>query len=139
MRIARSYILLIVLALTASTQAGLIRTLDGKSYQGEITFDSPGVLSITAANVKTNIPLADILQANFRLRSTNQLPSPWQLDDIGDVSPGSSASFTGAVFALRGAAGSDSSQFVHRPLVGADRFGGVVDLEVEIAYPVVER
>ncbi len=28
---------------------------------------------------------------------------------------------------------------IHRPLVGADCLGGVVDLEVEVADPVVER
>src|SRR5215218_3398805 len=28
---------------------------------------------------------------------------------------------------------------IHRPFVGADGFGGVVDFEVEIAYPIVQR
>jgi hypothetical protein len=108
----------LLLAIAASADAALIRTLDGKSYTGEISFDSPGVISVTAANVKTNIPLTDLLQANFRIRSAAQLPPPWQADEVGDVSPGSTASFAAGVFALRSAASPDSAQFVHRLLQG---------------------
>jgi hypothetical protein len=86
------------------TFAASLRTLDGKTYQGQITLESSGQISVTdpRSEKPVKIELADVLEANFggevpkprpaaaRVQA-GQLPAPWEMLDIGSLAEKSSA------------------------------------------------
>src|SRR5207249_3841600 len=109
----------VLLGLIASTRAATVRTLDGKVYQGEISFEPPNqIIVIPPSGTPTRIAFPDLLQASFRSRAPGQLPMPWQGDDIGDVTRGATATFAGGIFTLRAASLPEASHFVHRGVLG---------------------
>ena len=85
--------------------AASLRTLDGKTYQGQITLESSGQISVVdpRAEKPIKVELSNVLEANFggdapkprpaaaRTQVAGQLPAPWETLDIGNLAEKSSA------------------------------------------------
>src|SRR6266704_2135591 len=96
--------LLFILQPSSFILAASLRTLDGKTYQGQITLEPGGQITGTdpRSDKPIKIELADVLEANFggeapkarpaaaRVQA-GQLPAPWEMLDIGNLAEKSSA------------------------------------------------
>ncbi|MDB5318663.1 MAG: hypothetical protein JWN40_294 [Phycisphaerales bacterium] len=122
--------------------AGTVRTLDGKTYDGDVRLDTGGQIVITPPEGGTpkKIDLDEVLHATFGNEATqaaakiapairtenNQLPAPWSATDVGALSEKGYAKYTneGQVFSVKsaggniGAADDDAFCFVAQPVTG---------------------
>ena len=129
-----------------SLRAATLRTLDGKTYDGEIKLDASGQILVTnSAGAKQKFELDDVLSATFGgatvapaaaplpasapqtpVHTENgQLPAPWKAFDIGNLAAKGYARFTneGQNYSIKsagGAIGSDADAlcFVAQPAPG---------------------
>jgi hypothetical protein len=124
-------ILACILAAGLLMGAGKVQTRDGKTVEGEVTFEKGAVVVRSAA--ETRVPFDQVTQVVTHVRpqprvvtSSNgaKLPEGWKAQDIGRVKyPGSAACDDQGAFTLTasgwGAWGAnDSLQFAYRPLKG---------------------
>ncbi len=75
--------------LTLAVHAATVRTLDGKSLEGDLRFNDAGALVLTPAEGKPiTIELKDVARATFAsgsfFSSGSVLPNGWAAQDIGD-------------------------------------------------------
>jgi len=112
-----------------SAHAGFVRTLDGKSYGGEVRFAANGDLVVNTTNRgPVTVPLRNLLHAVFSATAAatsvgGLLPDGWKAVDIGPVRLPGSAGFSGDQWALQvGGAeiggNADALHFVHTRLAG---------------------
>src|SRR5215216_3730079 len=75
---------------------GTVRTLDGKTHEGDIKLDPTGLTVTTKNGAPIKIDLADVLHASFRDPSISvrapagrtdgdRLPPPWVVINVGGV------------------------------------------------------
>jgi hypothetical protein len=91
-------ILLLCLLPSSFCPAGTVRTLDGKTHEGDLKFESSGQLTVRPKNgAPVKIDLTDVLQATFRdpvvrvatpRTEGDRLPPPWVAINVG---PGAAA------------------------------------------------
>ena len=118
--------------------AGTVRTLDGKTHEGDVKLDSPNHLTITSKTAATpvKIDLADVLHATFKdpnisVRAAipartdgDRLPPPWVAINVGAVTGEPYAKYRGeSGYSIRCQGGdlgarSDSFVFVQQPAAG---------------------
>lgn len=81
--------LLPTISLTSVCQAGTLRTLDGRSYDGEIQFTDEGALLIKSGDSNTVVAITNVARATIAsgpfLSSGSTLPNGWLTQDIGDA------------------------------------------------------
>ncbi|HEY7117398.1 MAG TPA: NPCBM/NEW2 domain-containing protein [Tepidisphaeraceae bacterium] len=134
--------------------AGTLRTLDGKTYEGELKLEQDGKISIIPTHgpkPPAPIDLADVLYAGFRnpeppriiagpaaTRTENgQLPTPWRASDVGELQTKGSARYREPIFSVKSAGATvggthDAFCFVHQSAGGegdADLVARVRDTE----------
>jgi regulation of enolase protein 1 (concanavalin A-like superfamily) len=127
------------------TFAGTVRTLDGKTYDGEVKLDTGGQIVVTPpiGGKPQKIDLSEVLQATFGAaaagaggdatarpqapaRTENgQLPAPWHALDVGKLAEPGYARFVneGQVFSIKSTGGNlgadeDAFCFVAQPISG---------------------
>jgi hypothetical protein len=115
---------------------GIVRTLDGKTHEGDVKLDSTGQLTVTPKNAgPVKIDLADVLHASFKdptisIRAAiprtegDRLPPPWVAINVGAVTGEPYAKYRGeSGYSIRCQGGdlgarSDSFVFVQQPAAG---------------------
>jgi hypothetical protein len=111
-----------------SANGGLIRTLDGRDYRGEIAF-ATNALNITLGDASTvSVPLTNLQLVIFGSTGTDlaqfgPLRDNWRGQDIGDASIAGRAGQSGGVVAVKVAAAgmgdkADSFHFIYHRAVG---------------------
>ena len=124
--------------------AASLRTLDGKTYQGQITLEPSGQIAVVdpRAEKPIKIELSNVLEANFgggetpkprpaaarTQAATGQLPAPWETLDIGNLAEKSSAKIANEnseTFSIKSAGGkvggaTDAFCFVAQSVTGDD-------------------
>jgi hypothetical protein len=113
-------------------QAGTLRTLDGKTYEGQVTLEPSGQISVTSADSPKPLKfdLSNILQATFGGDAPKpapvqllkgQLPAPWQGINVGKPAEKPYAEYTNETFSIKSANGhldglADTFIFVAQPI-----------------------
>jgi hypothetical protein len=126
--------------LASVLQAGLIRTLDGHEYRGEITFGTNGFRILLGDAKSAEIPLTNVASVTFGSTATDPnrlgpLSAGWSQQDVGDVSIAGRAGHSNGAFAVRVAASdigerADAFHFVfHRTQGDGEILARVVAIE----------
>lgn len=111
MRRLTSPILTLILLLLASTAgAGVLRTHDGRIFEGDLTFEPDGSVKVTpkvAGGFALSFPLSDVAAMTLRppltgVFSGGTLAGDWAVQDIGAASVAGRSDYAGGEFILRG-------------------------------------
>jgi regulation of enolase protein 1 (concanavalin A-like superfamily) len=111
MRRLTSPILTLILLLLASTAgAGVLRTRDGRIFEGDLTFEPDGSMKVTpkvAGGFALSFPLSDVAAMTLRppltgVFSGGSLAGGWAVQDIGATSVAGRTDYAAGEFTLRG-------------------------------------
>jgi hypothetical protein len=119
----RAFILTVFLMLPAG--ASVVKTFDGKTFEGEIKLERSGELTvIQRTGAMARVELANILLAQFKAQAGEAAgPGRWTGRDIGEVAVPGSAGFAGNAITVKASgaglsADKDSGYFVYQRMVG---------------------
>jgi hypothetical protein len=111
-------------AAAAAARAGVVRTNDGKTYEGPVALDPAGKLAVGPSGKTTTVELSNVLYARIRddvedkrptpgrpdqpvvLRTEGgKLPPNWDATPVGKIADPLYAKYTDGVFSIKSAAG----------------------------------
>src|SRR5688572_18115000 len=117
--------LIFFLALAAFAHAGVVQTLDGKSYNGDVRLASGDQIAITPANgLAVKVALSEILSVQLKEHAPVGVANArWIGHDIGSPPVQGSARFVGQNVIIRGGGSEigmdkDEGYFVYQQLPG---------------------
>ena len=106
-------------------RVGLVRTRDGKTFEGPVQLDATGNVTVIPTNApRVRVPLDNLAQFTLRpetgpgliaLAAAGGLPAPWIARHTGNFGVMGSAQAVGKDFVIQGS-GVDACYFVHQPL-----------------------
>ncbi len=127
---------LLLLALFATpAHAGTVRTIDGKTYEGDLRLDKNQILITPKRTAVVRIDLTNVLSADFKSPAKPAVPAAppppqkldaaWKTADVGRVGVPGSVQLAGGVWSLKGAgnniaAQADTFYFVYQELKTGD-------------------
>ena len=114
--------------------SGTVRTLDGKTYDGEVKLEQAGQLTVTGskAGKPLKFELSEVLQATFGADTpkiavaqpgNGSLLAPWQALDVGKLKEKSAVRYTDEDLSIKSAGGNvggteDAFCFIAQPIAG---------------------
>jgi hypothetical protein len=113
--------------LVPRADAGVVKTLDGKTLEGQILLEDKGQLAVrTRGGGVLRMELGNVLSAHFRAEETaagTSTPGRWIGRDLGAATVPGSVRFVGDTVTIRASGGdmsgaSDAGYFVHQPMEG---------------------
>ncbi len=116
-----------LLLVSAPALAGILRTIDGKTLQGQLLLEEPGQITIrNPAGQSLHINLHNVFSAYFPSQTPQPPPPPtprWNARDFAHSPNPGSVHFNGQTAVIRAsgndlAASTDSGYLVHQPLEG---------------------
>lgn len=121
----RGSIPLIAILLCTSAHAATVRTLDGKTYDGDVKMEVGALVVTPRAGSVMRIELGNLLQLSARSVTQAKraaqppVPPPWSSDAVGKLIPQATAGFFDGIFSIKGSGHDiggtfDGCQFVHQ-------------------------
>lgn len=141
LRRSRKLLCFLALLFSPVASAATLRTLDGKSVEGDYRFDSGQIVITPRHGTPVKVNLEDIIEADFKPQEPPKPPGPtgpldraWNMQDVGPTGTPGTAQLVDGRFCLKGAGGGikgpgDSFYFVYQDLRGdAQLIARVADL-----------
>jgi hypothetical protein len=127
-------VLLFCLAVDAVAREAVVRTREGKIYQGQIRFETNQVIVVNAAREYVlSIEWTNLWALSFKMEAATpiaeetigpgELPQPWQHAELGRVETAGRAAYAAGLFRLSSSGTNilgevDAFNFVYQPLAG---------------------